>query len=419
MQSIQRPRDVLVAVLVVVCLTAGWESQSMANQERPAEGPERTTVLNEIFLETPEPTHFSETFLAQVPINTLRKALEPLSRLGDFMYAELDENITTLCFSKGYAIATVIWDENNRIQAFRITGLSPHTEDLKEAVDKFLALPGSTSIAVRKNRKRIVGERADTPLSVGSAFKLAVLRALETQVTTGRMKWSDVLTLTEVDKSLPTGLMHKWPSGLAVTAEATAVLMTSQSDNTATDLLIRHLGRTRVERFTPGNRPLLSTREAFLLRSPALDAMRESYLAAPTAGRRKILEQIGTHPAPEQDSFELGTQKGIGWSLSTDHLARLLEDSMRKDLLAVGDVPFATEGWSDFAYKGGSAPGVVNMTLWLKRGPDEYALSLTQNAEPQDIDHQRFAIALNGIVAQLRPGRRSDERCQSPSSAPR
>ena len=41
--------------------------------------------------------------------------------------------------------------------------------------------------------------------------------------------------------------MQDWPPGAAVTVETLATLMISVSDNTATDTLIRLVGRERVE----------------------------------------------------------------------------------------------------------------------------------------------------------------------------
>ena len=83
-----------------------------------------------------------------------------------------------------------------------------------------------------------------------------------------------------------------WPRGAPVTLHTLAALMISQSDNTATDMLLHPLGRENVERMMAAigvaaparNRPLLSTLELSAIKTaPDAGAQR---LAAGRRGRR-------------------------------------------------------------------------------------------------------------------------------------
>ena len=78
-------------------------------------------------------------------------------------------------------------------------------------------------------------------------------------------------------RSLPSGVLQSWPAGTPMTVESLAILMISQSDNTAADRLLHLLGRERVESRTrvagnthvARNTPFLTTREMFALKTPA------------------------------------------------------------------------------------------------------------------------------------------------------
>ncbi len=100
-----------------------------------------------------------------------------------------------------------------------------------------------------------------------------MLSTLVQEIKAGKRKWSDVVPL-EVH-SVPSGQMQDWPIGSPVTLHTLATMMISISDNTATDALIRVLGREAVaaEMVASGhaepsrNIPMLTTVEFFALKS--------------------------------------------------------------------------------------------------------------------------------------------------------
>lgn len=131
-------------------------------------------------------------------------------------------------------------------------------------------LPGATSLSVVDASGRVIAaHQPDQPMAVASSFKLYLLKALQQEVTDGRMRWDDVVRLDPRRRSLPTAPLNRWPDGAPLTLQTLATWMIARSDNTATDHLLFHLGRELVEKHAGTfNRPLLSTREMFALKGP-------------------------------------------------------------------------------------------------------------------------------------------------------
>jgi beta-lactamase class A len=247
---------------------------------------------------------------------------------------------------------------------------------------------------------RVAG--ADEPLPVGSSFKLAVLRAVERAVSEGRTSWDEAVELTEQDISLPSGILQDWPTGAAVTVESAALLMMSRSDNTATDLLIRHLGRTAVEEFSPNSIPLLTTREAFLLKSEDGQSARRSYIEGSVRERREILRDLSGELPPESLFAGGPVHLEIEWFFTAEELTGLILEIDRMDILGVNAGPLNRSDWQDLGYKGGSEPGVLNMTVRVvSASGDEYAVSATQT-DDAPVDTNAFTSALQSILVHLR-----------------
>ena len=114
----------------------------------------------------------------------------------------------------------------------------------------FARLPGQTSIAVARLGEgapvMLAGHEPDRALAIGSTFKLFILAELSRQIRAGERRWSDVVPLDR--RSIPSGMLQNWPPGSPLTLHSLAALMISISDNSATDVLLRTLGRGNVER---------------------------------------------------------------------------------------------------------------------------------------------------------------------------
>lgn len=391
-------RKLSFAVVLVAVLTfpAAVHAQSEAEAQREA--------LRTLFQNGPQELSYTEQFQAAASVSQLQNVVDSVQRqLGAFREVSGVGNPFTLSFANGEATVQFFLNEEGAVAGLQFTSIVPRTESLEEAIDAFLDLPGTTSIAIRTNGEITHSRGASEPLPVGSAFKLAVLRALEDAVADSETSWETVLTLTKQDISLPSGVLQEWPTGSSVTAESAAILTISQSDKTATDLLIRHVDRRAAERYAPNSRPLLSTQEAFLLKSEALSDERERFLQGSLSQKRRILANLQGE-LPSASLFAGGpVHPQIEWFFTTEELAELIEKIERVDILAVNPGPINPDHWQQYGFKGGSEPGVLNMTLWLvARSGDEYAISATQSREDSTVDSTAFVTALQAILTHLR-----------------
>ncbi|HLL30527.1 MAG TPA: serine hydrolase, partial [Allosphingosinicella sp.] len=223
-------------------------------------------------------------------------------------------------------------------------------------------------------------------------------------------------------RSLPTGILQDWPEGSPITLHSLAALMISRSDNSATDTLLGVLGREKVEALLPAlgvgaperNRPFLSTREAFALKlgDPALLA---AWKKADEAGRRALLPHLARVQAAALDPSRHGgrpTEIGtVEWFASPADLVRTLDwlrrsgDATALELLAInpGLGPAVARDFAYFGFKGGSEPGVINLSLLLKTRSGRWmAISATWNNEAAALDEARFIGLMSRLVALLR-----------------
>ncbi|MEI9928564.1 MAG: serine hydrolase [Sphingomonas sp.] len=84
---------------------------------------------------------------------------------------------------------------------------------------------------------------------MGSAFKLVILAELIRATNAGERRWTDAVTLDGAP--LPGGVYTQAPAGTRVALRELATKMISISDNSATDILIKTLGRARIEAMLP------------------------------------------------------------------------------------------------------------------------------------------------------------------------
>jgi beta-lactamase class A len=211
-----------------------------------------------------------------------------------------------------------------------------------------------------------------SPLPLGSTTKLYVLGALAEAVADGTVSWEDTVTVTDEVRSLPSGRLQDAPSGTEVTVREAAQDMIAISDNTATDLLIRLLGRDRVEAAvaTMGHAdpdvtvPFLTTREYFLLGWGDPDR-RQAWAGADRDARRAMLDELASAPLDVAPSAVTtpAWPDGIDWfasphELCAAHLA--LQERAAGDILAANPgIAFDHRIWPHVGFKGGSAPGIV------------------------------------------------------------
>jgi beta-lactamase class A len=281
----------------------------------------------------------------------------------------------------------------------------PRMRSLREVSAQLAALPGQVSFeALRLDDGALLASlNPDRALAIGSTFKLYVLAELAEE----GIPWDKVTRLQERYKSLPSGDLQKWPDDSPLTVHTLAVQMISQSDNTAADHLLALVGRENVEdlprvgmKDPSADIPFLGTLEIFRLKADA--ALRHEYLAADVAGRRALLDKLSNQPKPTMEEFESLNPVAIDqieWFASAADLCRVMgcfdkrNDPIVQSILAVNPgLQISPDQFSYIGYKGGSEPGVLNMTWLLRsRSGRHYALSATWNDPAKDVDLQKFA----------------------------
>ena len=240
----------------------------------------------------------------------------------------------------------------------------------------------------------------DENLALGSAFKLWVLAAVAADVAAGRHAWDEMVPIQDALKSLPSGTLQEQPAGTVLPLRAFADHMISISDNTAADHLLFLTGRASVEAMlaTSGhhdptvNQPFLSTRELFNLKLMVSSAEQQAYLDASIDDKRKLLAQYDA-------AYDPRTYTGAPWLApkAIDRLEwfatpgdlcgvmRTLRDAGAQpatapvlDVLALNPgLPDAVKAFSYIGFKGGSEPGVMNLTWLLRRSTDSPWLFFT------------------------------------------
>ena len=308
------------------------------------------------------------------------------------------EGVVTIRYERGTArfAMTVTPTPPGKIVGLRVVGAGPTAaaETTMDAVVAAIrALPGQTGFALADlgtGEPRLIQSLApDRPLALGSAFKLVVLATLVADIEAGRRHWDDVVTLDATER--PAGGYNHKPAGTKVPLRELARQMISVSDNSATDILTDTLGRERIEAMqaTVGikdparNRPWLRTMDLFKLKGVGGGALGTHYLAADERGRRALLagEIARTPGSAIGPLFADGKPVRIGtleWFASPADLVRVLDWLRRhsergpgadaRAILSVnpGIAPTIAGRFAYVGYKGGSEPGVLNLTLLLQ-----------------------------------------------------
>lgn len=278
-------------------------------------------------------------------------------------------------------------------------GLTP-----QEALGGFVRLEraggGTVSVLVTQDDSDQVSLSPDELLDVGSAFKLAVLRAVAERIKAGKIAWNDVVSLDDAWRSLPSGILHGWPPGAPVTVQTLSTLMISISDNTAADALMALVGREAVSALLP-EQPVLTTAEFFKLKAD-VNNMRARYRAADASGRLSVLAEIASAPLPEASALDSLPSPEIGWPASVRNLCRLIESVADLPVMHVN--PGATDpaNWAQIAYKGGSAFGAFNMTTHLvDESGIRWCVAATWNTSHETLDQEAFTAAYVGLIGSL------------------
>lgn len=393
------PAAVVATVLIFGLGCSAGSLPAMAQQDlAPAAALERLFAADSLSADW-----FAPNFLTQVPLAQVELIVTQLrAALGELQAVEGAGTDYRLTFARGAVPAQIVLDDRGRITGLFFGPPEARATGLDEALASFAELPGQVSVLVLRDGVELAALNADAPLAVGSAFKLAVLAALRQEIEAGQRAWTDVVRLEAAWRSLPTGILQAWPVGSPLSLHTLAALMISLSDNTATDALIHILGREAVEAFSLRNRPLLTTREYFTLKNPANGDLLERYRAADEAGRRAVLADVPRRPLPDPGLLAVTRALDLSWFFSTRELCALMGLVQDLPLMAVNPGVADPGDWLRVAYKGGSEPGVLNLTTALAAGAGHgYCVSATWN-HSEALEDLRFYGLYSGLLQALR-----------------
>jgi beta-lactamase class A len=348
---------------------------------------------------------FDPSFLSQIPLTQVQQIVDGIqSELGPFQSVQAEGESYTVVMAKGKVTTEIVLNNRGQILGLLFQPQS-NAITLPAAIEQLQTFPGQVNLLVLEGNTELAAFNADPPLAVGSAFKLAVLAALRQQIEAGQRSWDDVVELQAQDKSLPSGLLQTWYEGALLTLQSLATLMISISDNTATDALIRIVGRESIESLADRNRPFLTTQEFFTLKDPQNAALLQRYREGNEAQRRQVLAEVAELPLPHPSIFA-GEPLAIDveWFFTPRELCTLMQQVADLPLMSVNPSGLVTSNdWSKVSYKGGSEPGVINLTTWLQaKNGKTYCVVATWNNPEAALAEERLLTLYSGIIEELK-----------------
>jgi hypothetical protein len=165
------------------------------------------------------------------------------------------------------------------------------------------------------------------------------------------------------------------------------------------------------------DKPFLSTLEMFKLKGEPTHKAADQYLALDVNGRRRFLtEQIAAVKREDAKPYADGKPAYIDrieWFASANDLARVMtwlraktEPGMAaaplREIMAINPgsgLNVSRERWNYIGYKGGSEPGVLNMTYLLESKKGQwYAMVISWNNRDAALDNAKvFALVQRAL----------------------
>lgn len=379
---------------------------------------------------------FAPEFLAQVPADqvatllaALAAQLPPIKVVEQGVKSPVALSALVETKAGGMRVTIGMTDKAPRKMHtlfFKPASTEPPPASYAEVIERLKASGTDSQLYVAEIRKNrcvpSVQHEATRRLAIGSTFKLWVLLALEGKLH-GKITWDSTIPVKDELKSLPSGVVQNQPAGTALPVREYANKMISISDNTATDHLIDFVGRKGVEQALRRSRhgkpalntPFFTTRDLFALKLAATSAERDAYRKAPVAAKRTMLVELEKKP--------LDIAMATGWDGPRDldlewfadardlcqvyvELGKAAQWKPESDLLSVlainPGVPVDKADWPYLGFKGGSEPGVINLS-WLARRADGrwFVVVATVNDKTKSLDDGRISNAAAGALTLL------------------
>ena len=357
-----------------------------------------------LFTELPaRPEWFAPSFLEAVPVPKIDALVASMKEdLGAIEKVSKTADGYVSTFERGTVATSIRLDEAGRFTGLFFKAPQLANVTLPEAFARLAALPGKVSVCVASKGLPNEGLAMDLPLAVGSTFKLSILAALRDGIEVDKkLAWDRVVALEARHKSLPSGILQDWPEKTPLTVASLAALMISRSDNTATDLLLDLVGRTHVEHYGDRNKPFLSTREMFILKAQSSETLLTRWRSGDEGARRRLLDEVKSASLPPVDSVSSApTALDVEWFYTTGELCTLMATVADLPAMHINPGLVDPKLWDTVAYKGGSEPGVLNMTTLVRKGDRTHCVSATWN-DSKAVDEAKFESAYAMVLGAL------------------
>ncbi|MEM9763455.1 MAG: serine hydrolase [Pseudomonadota bacterium] len=360
------PRASSILLAMVLYAGEGMGQDGTAPSIEQGNGP--TAAVERLFHSTaPEADWFTDAFVAAVPPQQVSAIVDALvADFGAFLAVRLDDGVGTVQLERADIPLRITLDTNGRIAGLLFGPPVPTAADPAVIADQIEATAtGTVAVLAIIDGETVVDRRADRPMAIASAFKLFVLAAYEAAIVEGRRARDHVVEMEERDRSLPSGVLQTLAPGTPVTLELLAGLMIQHSDNTATDILMRVIGRDAIDRLMPQGGPTPTTAELFKLKAEGRAARREAFAIADQSARQDILDRLEVEPLPAAQQLEaIATWREVEWFATPRELCRVLMD--QRAAPALNGVPnplVARDGWPWVGFKGGSEFGVLALSV--------------------------------------------------------
>ena len=383
---------------VLVALVAGLMAAPVLAQEK------EIATLKAVLAEGPlDQSLFSAEFLKVVPPSQLEPAVTSIKQtIGPVVAVTHQGGPTYLVETATHEMSSdVVLDASDKIVGLFFRPPVASTATIEDILKEMADVAPQSALLVTENGVPLHAKDADTALAVGSAFKLGVLKALKDQIAAGGHVWDEVVELTTPDISLPSGMIQGWPVGAPLTLHTLASLMISISDNTATDVLMRVVGRDAVEAAL-GVAPALTTRELFVMKAER--DLLDRYLAGDLATKRAVLEEVAKRPLPDGSKALSPHDVGAEWYVSPTALCALIESVADLDVVAINPGVANKKDWAHIAFKGGSEIGVLNLTTAVTaKDGTRYCVAASWN-DVKAIDEAKATSAYASLLSKLAKG---------------
>lgn len=379
---------------------------SLHNSPRSMTKPSPAQVLERFFKSDKVSSDwFTPEFLAAVPIDQIQLIINQLKQeLGPLESAIPDGEGFLLKFSQGSVPTQITLTSKGKIAGLFFSPPRKKIASLEDAIAQFQALPGKVSVLVREGNISRASLNPTASLAVGSAFKLAVLDVLRSQISAQKLSWQTIVPLQNQYKSLPSGRLQTWPKGSYLTVQSLAAMMISESDNTATDHSIQLVGRENIEAISPNNKPFLMTREFFQLKGKGNRSLLDRYRSSNLQQKRAILIELAKQPLPKVSEFE-GTPPNaldVEWFFTPIQLCQLIDRVSDLPLMGINPGIASPQDWQKIAFKGGSESGVLNLTTSVQaKNGKRYCIVANWNHN-LPLDETKFMGLYSGLLEFLK-----------------